>query len=619
MLTAIVLFFAALLPVQAQNVESGRQLFASRCGACHGGDGRGGERGPDITQRGLRTRDGGALRDLVRNGLPSRGMPGVKLADGEMDSMVAFLRTLDAPAGRGVRAKIAVNGPAFAAIAEGKAGEWLSFHGQLSGNRFSALDQIHTGNVGGLVPRWMFGIPGAGRLQVTPVVVDGVMYITAVNEAYALDAATGRPIWNFRRPRTQGLVGDAAGGINRGVAVLNDRVFLVTDHAHLLALDRATGTVLWDTEMADYRQNYGATAAPLVVNDLVLSGTSGGDEGVRGFVAAYSASTGKEVWRFWTVPAPGDPEASTWQGKDIQHGCGAAWLTGVYDPQLRLVYWPTGNPCADYNGDDRKGDNLYTSAVVALDAATGKRRWHYQFTPHDLHDWDATQVPVLIDAEWEGRLRKLLVQANRNGFFYVLDRTDGKLLLAKPFVEKMTWAKGIGADGRPIVIPEANPTPEGVRACPAVEGATNWMAPSFHPGTGLYYIMALEKCTVYRKAPAQWEAGKSHYGGTTRRVPNEPGKKYLRALDLKTGRVVWELPQDGLAETWGGTLATQGGLVFFGHDNGDFAAVDAKSGKLLWRFGANALWKASPMTYMVGGKQYVAVAVGGAVVAFGLP
>lgn len=532
--------------------------------------------------------------------------------------MVAFLRTLDAPAARPGARKISVNGPAFAAVAEAKPGEWLSFHGQLSGNRFSALDQIHTGNVGALAPRWMFGIAGAGRLQVTPVVVDGVMYITAVNEAYALDAATGRPIWNFRRPRTQGLVGDAAGGINRGVALLNDRVFLVTDHAHLLALDRATGAVLWDTEMADYRQNYGATAAPLVVNDLVLSGTSGGDEGVRGFVAAYSASTGKEVWRFWTVPAPGDPEASTWQGRDIQHGCGAAWLTGVYDPQLRLVYWPTGNPCADYNGDERKGDNLYTSAVVALDAATGKRRWHYQFTPHDLHDWDATQVPVLIDTEWEGRPRKLLAQANRNGFFYVLDRTDGKLLLAKPFVEKMTWAKEIGADGRPVVIAEANPTPEGVRACPAVEGATNWMAPSFHPGTGLYYIMALEKCTVYRKAPAQWEAGKSHYGGTTRRVPNEPGKKYLRALDLKTGRVVWEMPQEGLAETWGGTLATNGGLVFFGHDNGDFAAADAKTGKLLWRFAANALWKASPMTYVVGGKQYVAVAAGGAVVAFGL-
>jgi alcohol dehydrogenase (cytochrome c) len=618
MLTVIILFFSVWLPAQAQSVDSGKQLFASRCGACHGGDGRGGERGPDITQRGLRTRDSGALRDLVRNGLPARGMPGMKLADGEMDSLVAFMRTLDAPVRPGAR-RIAVNGPEFTAIAEAKAGEWLSYHGQLGGNRYSSLNQIHTGNVGGLAPQWIFGIPGAGRLQVTPVVVDGVMYITAVNEAYALDAATGRVIWNFRRPRTQGLVGDAASGINRGVALLKDRVFLVTDHAHLLALDRATGTVLWDTEMADYRQNYGATGAPLVVNDLVLSGTSGGDEGVRGFVAAYSAATGKEVWRFWTVPAPGDPAASTWQGKDIEHGCGAAWLTGVYDPQLRLVYWPTGNPCADYNGDERKGDNLYTSAVVALEAATGKLRWHYQFTPHDLHDWDATQVPVLMDAEWEGRPRKLMAQANRNGFFYVLDRTDGKLLLAKPFVEKMTWAKGIGADGRPMVIPEANPTPEGTRACPAVEGATNWMAPSFHPGTGLYYVMALEKCTVYRKAPGQWEAGKSHYGGTTRRVSNEPGKKYLRALDWKTGRVVWELPQDGGADTWGGTLATNGGLVFFGHDNGDFAAADAKSGKLLWRFGANALWKASPKTYLVGGKQYGAVAVGGAVVAFGLP
>ncbi|MBL8178539.1 MAG: PQQ-dependent dehydrogenase, methanol/ethanol family [Bryobacterales bacterium] len=618
MLFAIVSLLCSLPAAQTPALESGRQLFASRCGACHGADGRGGERGPGITNRGLRSRDRASLSDLVRNGLPARGMPGVNLPAAEMDAMIVFLRTLDGAAPTVTR-KIPVNGPAFSTIASPGRGDWLSYHGQLSGNRYSALDQIHTGNAGALAPRWIFGIPGAGRLQVTPIVVDGVMYITAVNEARALDAATGREIWSFRRPRTQGLVGDAAGGINRGVALLNDRVFLVTDHAHLLALDRATGALLWDTEMADYRQNYGATAAPLVVNDLVLSGTSGGDEGVRGFIAAYSASTGKEIWRFWTVPAPGEPAASTWQGVELPHGCAAAWLTGVYDPQLKLVYWPTGNPCPDYNGDERKGDNLYASSVVALDAVTGKLRWHYQFTPHDLHDWDATQVPVLIDADWGGRARKLLVQANRNGFFYVLDRTDGKLLLAKPFVEKMNWAKGIGVDGRPIAIPEANPTAEGVRACPAVEGATNWMAPSFHPSTGFYYIMALEKCTIYRKAPAQWEAGKSHYGGATRRVPDEPGKKYLRALDLRTGRIVWELPQEGPAESWGGTLATQGGLVFFGHDNGDFAAADAKTGRLLWSFPANALWKASPMTYLAGGKQYVAIAAGGAVVAFGLP
>lgn len=603
---------------QPPALETGKQLFAARCGACHGADGRGGERGPDITHRNLRGREEAALRDLIRNGLPSRGMPGVNLGASETAAMVAFLRTLDAPARQPVRT-IAVNGPRFEAIAQPKPGEWLSYHGQLGGNRHSTLDQIHKDNAASLAPRWIYGIPGASRLQVTPLVVDGVMYITAANEVYALDAASGRQIWSFRRPRTAGLIGDAAGGINRGVALLNDRVFLATDNAHIIAIDRATGNLLWDTEMADARENYGATSAPLVVNGLVLSGTSGGDEGVRGFIAAYDAATGKEAWRFWTVPAPGEPAASTWQGRDIAHGCAAAWFTGVYDPQLKLVYWPTGNPCPDYNGDERKGDNLYSSSVVALDPETGKLRWHYQFTPHDLHDWDATQVPMLIDATWENRPRKLLVQANRNGFFYVLDRTDGKLLLAKPFVEKLTWAKGIGADGRPVVIEEANPTPEGVRACPAVEGATNWMAPSFHPGTGLYYIMALEKCTVYRKAPAQWEAGKSHYGGTTRRVPDEPGKKFLRALDLRTGGIVWELPQQGDANTWGGTLATNGGLVFFGHDSGDFAAADAKTGKLLWSFPANALWKASPMTYMVGGRQYVAVAAGGAVIAFGLP
>jgi alcohol dehydrogenase (cytochrome c) len=369
--------------------------------------------------------------------------------------------------------------------------------------------------------------------------------------------------------------------------------------------------------MADYKQNYGATSAPLVVKDLVITGPSGGDEGVRGFIAAYKASTGEEAWRFWTVPAPGEPGSNTWVGKAWEHGCAASWLTGVYDPALDLIYWPTGNPCPDYNADERMGDNLYSSSVVALEPATGKLRWHYQFTPHDVHDWDATQVPVLVDTTFEGRPRKLLLQANRNGFFYVLDRTDGKLLLAKPFVEKLTWAKEIGKDGRPVLLPGADPTPEGVRACPAVEGATNWFSTSFHPGTGLYYLMALEKCSLYRKAPAQWEAGKSHYGGDTRST-GEPGKKYLRALDIRTGRVAWEVPQEGPGNTWGGVLSTAGGLVIFGNDNGDLSAADAKSGKLLWSFPANQPWKASPMTYTAGGKQFIAVAAGSSIITFGV-
>ena len=317
----------------------------------------------------------------------------------------------------------------------------------------------------------------------------------------------------------QGLAGDAASGINRGVAVLGDRVFMVSDNAHLFALHRFTGQLIWDVEMADSHQNYGSTSAPLVVNDLVVAGVSGGDEGVRGFLDAYKASTGERVWRFWTVPAPGEPGSETWSGRAMEHGCGATWLTGTYDPEARLLYWPTGNPCPDYNGDERKGDNLYTASVLALDPATGKLKWHYQFTPHDLHDWDATETPVLVDATFRGQPRKLLLHGNRNGFFYVLDRITGKVLVAEPFVKKLTWASGIGPDGRPILLPGNEPTVEGQLVCPAVAGAANWPSSAYNPATGLFYMFAEESCNIYSKNDQWWEAGKSFYGGGTRRAP----------------------------------------------------------------------------------------------------
>ena len=309
--------------------------------------------------------------------------------------------------------------------------DWPSYDGSTTGNRYTALTQIDKSNVGRLAPRWIYTIPSSLRLQVTPVVVDGVMYVTSANECYALDAGNGREIWRFQQPRTKGLVGNAAGGINRGVAVAGERVFMVTDHAHLLALNRFTGELLWDTEMADWRQNYNATSAPLIVGDFVVAGTAGGEQGVRGFLAAYDQTTGKEAWRFWTVPKPGEPGSETWKGAGIEQPGGTTWMTGVYDAALGLVYWTTGNPSPDYNGDERLGDNLYASSVVALDARSGRLKWHFQFTPHNVWDWDAQQPTVLVDTTWEGRPRQLLVQASRNGFFYVLDRTDGKFLLGE--------------------------------------------------------------------------------------------------------------------------------------------------------------------------------------------
>jgi PQQ-dependent dehydrogenase (methanol/ethanol family) len=660
----------------AGDVAAGERFFFGQgnCAGCHMVNGHGMASGPDLSAVGgerrvteietalseptqqvasgyavvsAKLRDGRTLRGFARNesnydlqlqGLdgalhllrrdqitdlrrePGSLMPPLQASAEQRRDLVAYLSRLSGPTGRAVAPGTESKGAiAFADIAQPRPGEWPTYHGNLSGNRHSPLTQITPANVASLAPRWVFTMQGTQRLEVTPVVADGVMYVTAVNEAQALDAQSGRVIWQFRRPRTPGVIGDAGSGINRGVALLGDRVFIVTDNAHLLALHRLTGALLWDSEMADSRQHYGSTSAPLIVNDLVLAGVSGGDEGVRGFVDAYKASTGERVWRFWSIPAAGEPLSETWVGRAIEHGCAAPWLTGTFDPATNLVFWTTGNPCPDYNGDERKGDNLYSSSVVALDPATGKVRWYYQYTPHDLHDWDAVQTPMLIDATFQGRPRKLLAQANRNGFFYVLDRTNGELLLAKAFVKKMNWATGIGKDGRPQLIPEAIPTPQGVKACPAVEGATNWMSTAYNPATGLFYVMALERCTIYSKSVTWFEQGRSFYGGTTREVPGEKGEKFLRALDLQTGNLVWEYPMTGPGNTWGGVLSTASGLVFFGDDSGALAAVEAKTGKPLWHFHTSQSWKASPMTYLAGGTQYIAVAAGPNILAFAIP
>lgn len=562
-------------------------------------------------------------------------MPKVEATPDELRDLLAYLSRLSVDA----NAKSTIPGGAemgegipFADVAHPKTGTWPTYNGNESGNRFSPLDQINTTNIGHLAPKWLFqigaprgggepkrGVPSWIGLEVTPVVVDGVMYVTSVNEAYALDARSGREIWHYSRPRSQGLAGDAAGGINRGVAVLGDRVFMVSDNAHLFALHRATGQLLWDVEIGDARRNYGSTSAPLVVKDLVIAGVSGGDEGIRGFLDAYKVSTGEHVWRFWTVPAPGEPGSETWVGRDIEHGCAATWLTGTYDPDANLLYWPTGNPCPDYNGDGRKGDNLYSSSILALDPGSGKLRWYYQFSPHELHDWDATETPMLLDAEFHGSQRKLLIQANRNGFFYVLDRLTGKVLLAEPFVKKLTWSSGIGPDGRPIRLLGAEPTREGARVCPSVRGAANWPSTAFHPGTGLFYVMASESCDIYTKRDERWVAGQSFYGGGSHGSPSDVSAQFLRALDLQTGKIAWELPQVSEAETTSGVMATAGGLVFYGDSSGTFVAVDAKGGQPLWHFNTGQPWKASPMTYMLDGKQYIGVAAGSIIMAFGLP
>jgi alcohol dehydrogenase (cytochrome c) len=606
----------------------------------------------------LATRDEAQLATLIHDGLPARGMPGTpNLSDADLKELTQFLRALRPRAARTTAAAVAAAPKVKLDLTDGRTVEgvplnhgvaddvqlrtddgriqllrktggryrpvtssvdWPTFDGSVSGNRYTTLAQINKNNVARLAPKWIYTLQNTTRLEVTPIVFEGIMYVTGTNECYALDAGNGREIWRFQRPRTRGLVGNAAGGINRGVTVAKDRVFMVTDHAHLLALNRFTGELVWDTEMADWHQNYNATGAPLIVGDLVVSGTAGGEQGVRGFVAAYDQATGKEAWRFWTVPKRGEPGSETWIGSGIDHPGGVTWMTGVYDPGLQLVFWTTGNPSPDYNGDDRLGDNLYASSVIALDAKTGQLKWHYQFTPHNVWDWDAEQPTVLVDATWAGEPRKLLVQASRNGFFYVLDRTDGKLLLAKPFVKQLTWAREIGPDGRPVLNPEKVPTAEGTTICPSSHGAANWYSTSFSPITGLYYVQTLENCNIFVKNPSVWAAGQSYMGGSTRQSPEGANQKILRAIDIKTGKVAWELPQTGPGASRGGTLATAGGLVFFCDDQDRFMAVDAASGKPLWQFPTGSAWRASPMTYQFDERQYVAIASGSNILVFGL-
>jgi alcohol dehydrogenase (cytochrome c) len=504
----------------------------------------------------------------------------------------------------------------FVDVVKTPADNWLSYSGDYSGQRFSTLSQIRSANVGQLVPQWVFHVPGASRLEVTPIVVNGVMYITNGNEVYALDAKTGRSLWHYKRARSRTT------GLNRGVAVLGDQLFFVSSDAHLIALSLKTGGVLWDVEYADASKNYSATMAPLAINGKVVVGVAGGDCGIRGYIDAYEAATGKHVWRFWTVPRPGEPGAETWGGRPSDLAGGATWMTGTYDPVENVLYWTTGNPGPDFYGSERPGDNLYTDCVIALDPDTGKMKWYFQFTPHDTHDWDAEEIPVLVNATFRGKRSKLLLQANRNGFFYVLDRTDGKILLAKPFVKKLTWARGVFPNGQPDVVPDMNPTSSGKLVCPANVGATNWLSPSYNPATGLIYVMAIEACDVYISSALSARNGGCSEGTGVERFRQYTGQFFLRAIDIQNGTVRWEIPltsgEDGYISSMPGTLSTAGGLVFFGDDAGYVAAADARTGSLLWNFCTGQMITASPMTYAVGGRQYVSIASGTDIFAFAL-
>ena len=494
---------------------------------------------------------------------------------------------------------------------------WLVHSGDYESKRHSPLTQVTPDNVAALAPVWTFdtglGVGRSAKFEATPVAVDGVLYVTGLyNHAWAIDGRSGKALWHYERRLPAGLK-VCCGMVNRGFAVHGDRLFMATLDAHVVALEMKTGVPIWDVAMTDYRLGYSATAAPLVVKDMLIVGMSGGEYATRGFLDAYDLRSGKRRWRFYTVPAPGEPGGDTWPAGHYERGGGPTWITGSYDPALNLVYWGVGNPNPDFYGGNRRGDNLYTASVIALDADTGTLRWHFQYTPHDEHDWDSNQIQVLADLPIGGRTRRTLITANRNGFFYVLDRRTGEFLQAKPYVTT-TWATTTDRNGRPIEQPNQRPTREGVRTCPDLAGGSSFTSPSFDPVRRLFFVSARETCQVYTSVapPERYQLGEMVMGGGTR---NRGGTGALRAIDPVTLERKWEVPY--ATPSYSGVLSTATGLVFAGDGDGELMAVSADTGRVLWRYRLGAFWGA-PSTVMVDDRQLVLMPADQTLTAFAL-
>jgi len=505
---------------------------------------------------------------------------------------------------------------------------WLTYSGNVNSQRYSALDQISRTNAKNLEMQWVYQARSLEKFEATPLVVDGIMYLTeAPNNVVALDAKTGAVFWVYEH-RVAADARPCCGAVNRGVAILGDTLFMGTIDGRLIAIDAKGGRPIWNVPVGDPKAGYSVTHAPLVVKDKVIVGVAGAEYGIRGFIAAYDAATGKEVWRFNTIPGPGEPGHETWTGDSWQHGGGSAWVTGSYDPALNMIYWGVGNPGADWNADNRKGDNLYSDCAIALDADTGKLKWYFQFTPHDEYDYDAVQVPVLVDANWKGVPRKMMMWANRNGFFYVLDRTNGKFLFGTPFT-KETWAVGLDEAGRSIRAPNSSPTAQGTLVYPGVQGGTNWYSPSYSPRTGLFYISTwVDYYMNVAKMPAEYTEGQRYTGGAPRSpVPTlqrgpintwtaENGSGEVLAVDPNTGEKKWQFKMTDV--TGSGILTTASDVAFSGGREGFFYALDARNGAMLWKAALGGQVASGPITYRVDGKQYVAVAAGHALFTFAL-
>jgi len=609
---------------QPADVTAGAASFRGRCARCHGGDDHGAI-GPDLSQR-ERYRHGAsdwAVFRTITRGVPGTAMPAHSLTRQEVWQLVAYVRQQSASRRPGEdtphRPDIASLEVTFDRLRNARqdSANWLTYSGTLDGHRHSRLSQIQRNNVSRLKVKWLYQLSTSERVESTPLVNGTALYVTApTGSVLALDTRTGAQLWTYSRQLPNDLV-TCCGAVNRGAAILGSTLYVGTLDAHLVALDAATGTVKWIVEVADYRSGYSITGAPLAVDGKVIVGIAGGEFGIRGFLDAYDAGTGQRVWRFRTIPEPGEPGHETWGGDAWKTGGAPAWMTGSYDAASKVLYWAVGNPSPDYQGDVRPGDNLYSNCVLALDVDTGRLRWYYQFTPHDEHDWDATEILVLADADFGGTPRKLLLQANRNGFYYVLDRETGAFLTARAFVPQ-TWNDGFDSVGRPAVRPRSGPSRQGTLIFPGA-AATNWWSPSFDPVAGSFFVVAKEQGVIfYNSREPAFRRGRVFMGSGVQPAVSEPLLVAVRALDATTGALRWEYRASAMERrvVTGGLLSTAGGIVFGGIES-RFFALDARTGAELWWMNTGGQIHSAPITYLSEGRQQVTLASGQNIITFG--
>ena len=610
------------LNASEENRSAGARIFRERCTGCHGVDGSGGPVGPSLTRPQYKHGDSDlAIYQVLRDGISGTAMPRAGLPPRELLQVIAYVKMLQAHSStdhepKAPRLAIHVNSERLRAAGTNP-DEWLMYSGSYNGWRHTSLAEITPANVAQLRIRWIkqFDITGT-IIEATPLVIDGVIFMVAEpGHVVALDDKTGNVIWEYKRPVPPDLP-LIAGPFNRGLAVHGSTIFFGSLDGYLVAIDANDGKVIWQTLVGSPSDGYSITGAPLVVNGSVVVGVAGGDFGIHGFLAAYDVSTGQHQWKFETIPGPGEVGHETWENDAWRIGGGSTWNTGSYDPSTDLLYWGVGNPAPPFSGDVRPGDNLFTDSVIALHASTGKLAWYFQFTPHDEHDWDSAQTPVLADLPIDGVVRKVICWPNRNGFYYVLDRVTGEFLAGVPFVQ-VDWAKGLTSAGRPILADVAKVSTAGIRTRPGAGGGTTWQNPAFDPRRGSIFVPATESSSVFTKLPpnrvARGQNGLFNGSGATQK---EPSINQVLALDAATGRPKWNFTSPSGID-YSGLLSMEGGLVF-GASGGVCFAVDADTGREVWRVSLGGYTRSAPISFMVDGRQVIAVAAGHALFVFGL-